>query len=81
MRITRIDFEVPNGKAIARVSGGNILVRLEQTHLTNGEEQAIPRRDVDALFAIAMQMQKLLEGHQGTASDIHDYYRELQRLA
>ena len=81
MRITRIDFEGPNGRAIAQVSGGNILVRLELAHLPNGEEQTIPRRDEDALFSTAARMQQLLEGCRGTASDIHDYYRELQRLA
>jgi len=59
MRITRIDSEGPNGKAIAQVSSGNILVRLELAHLPNGEEQGIPRGDEDAMFSIAMQMQWL----------------------
>ena len=81
MRITRIDFEGPKGKATARVAGGNILVRLDLTHLPSGDEQRAPSRDKDALFSLAAQMQKLLEGHQGTTSDVHDYYRELQRLA
>ncbi len=81
MRITRIEFEGPNGKAIARAEDGNIVVRLELTHLPNGGEQMAPGRDEAALFSLAAQMQKVLEGHQGTASDVHDYYCELQRLA
>jgi hypothetical protein len=32
------------------------------------------------LFAIATQVQARTDGYRGTNSDIHDYYRELQRF-
>jgi len=83
MRINRIDLEGQDGRyaTIKRRRGSGFI---EITVLTpdhpGGRECRVAAHDEDALFKQASGLFFLLEGHRGTNSDIHEYYRELQRF-
>ena len=92
MRITAIEFAgTPKtvtrdgeglARAFARVERRSDGV-LEITVMTpSGTHARTVRPDCDDnfLFYRAQELQETLDGHVGTNSDVHDYYRELERL-
>ena len=56
---------------------------IEVTILTPGNERThhVQADSEDDLWSMAECLQFTLDGVRGTNSDIHDYYRELQRFA
>ncbi len=84
MRITRIDFEGREGyyaSAVRRRGSMAILVTLFTPDFRDGKEYEADANDQNELFRVAASVQSHLDGCRGTNSMIHDYYRELQRLA
>ena len=88
MRITRIDFEgrAPGSGHYATISRRQGSHWIEVTILTPYQPDGKTHRikadaDDNELFNHARNLHLAIEGRQGTNSDIHDYYRELQRFA
>ena len=84
MRITRIDLEGTEGR-YASISRKRDSQYIEVTLLTpeapDGRDYQVQADSEDDLFAMAERLQQALDGHRGTNSMIHDYYRQLQWLA
>ncbi|RMD64352.1 MAG: hypothetical protein D6826_02645 [Alphaproteobacteria bacterium] len=90
MRITRIDFEGrgPSGRcfAIAQRRAGTRSEQdtIEVTVLTpecpDGSTHRIDASDEAAIRTMAESLQRRLDGHPGTGSEVEDYLRELLRL-
>ena len=83
MRITRIDFEGRPGNyatAVRKQSSDHVEVTILAPDTPNGQQHHILADCQEDLFSMAECLQERLEGHRGTNSDIHDYYRELMRL-
>ena len=90
MKITRIDIEGKNGATgtIQRPSGSAVIEVTISTPRTGrfGVHRRVRTLTAHARyeneqFAVATAIQEALDGCRGTNSMIHDYYRELQRLA
>lgn len=86
MRITRIDFEGATGNgryatATRRRNADHIEVTILTADEPDGRVHHVLADCEEDIFSMAQCLQHELDGHQGTNSDIHDYYRELQRLA
>lgn len=86
MRTTRIEIEGDGGRVTIERTG-SATVRVEVTNLIPKRNEHMTRDwtlpveiDADALFEVATQVQRIVDGHGGTNSMIHDYYRELQRF-
>jgi hypothetical protein len=85
MKTTRIELEGPAGTVTIQSEGRSI--RIDSILRDPRGEQAWMTWTVGAiaddqeLFEIAAAVQRRCDGHRGTNSDIHDYYRELQRFA
>ncbi len=70
-------------RAFARISrqpgDGYITVNLLTS---SGErEHRVDASDADDQFSMAEILQHALDGYEGSNSEVHDYYRELQRFA
>jgi hypothetical protein len=88
MRITRMTIEGTGGRVeIERPRGATtILVTGVTFDPRTGERQDWKSEisshvDADELLNVARRMQRDCDGVRGTNSDIHDYFRELQRFA
>ena len=87
MRITRIDFEgKPGHHAVAQRMAGRdgrhiVAVSILTPEEPNGRDMTAAGDDEQAVWSLAVHLQRRLDGHEGTNSMIHDYYRELQRFA
>lgn len=84
MRITRIDFDGREGyyaSAVRRRGSMTIVVTLVTPDFPDGQEYEADGNNQDELFRVAASLQLQMDGCRGTNSMIHDYYRELQRLA
>ncbi len=89
MRTTRIELEGSAGSVAITRSPGDTSIRIdsiirepapgsgEQTWKTWEVEARISDED---LFKVAEEIQRRSDGVRGTNSDVHDYYRELQRF-
>ena len=82
MRITRIDIEGKTGRyaTISRSRGSS---RIDISTLTPNATYKIniPADDPDRQWAAAVNLQKELDGYEGTNSMIHDYYNVIRRFA
>jgi len=87
MRTKRIELEGSAGHVAIERQRGSATIRIDSIlRDPKGGQQAwktweIPARTGDDdLFKIAEVIQRRCDGVRGTNSDIHDYYRELQRF-
>ena len=88
MRTKRIELEGNAGHVAIERENGSTMIRIDSIVREPKNQQAwmtlhVDSSDVsdDELFKIAEIVQRLCDGVVGTNSDIHDYYRELQRFA
>ncbi len=85
MRITRIDIEGQTGRYATikrRIGSSTIEVEILTPDCPDGKIHAIDAKaDETTLWRAANDLHHALEGHPGTNCDVHDYYREIQRLA
>ena len=88
MKTTRIELEGNAGHVAIERERGSTTIRIDSIlRDPRPGEQAwktweLPARiDQDELFKVAEVVQHRCDGVRGTNSDIHDYYRELQRFA
>jgi hypothetical protein len=88
MRTKRIELEGRTGHVAIERERGSTTIRIDSIlRDPRPGEQAwktweLPARiDQDELFKVAETIQRRCDGVRGTNSDIHDYYRELQRFA
>jgi len=88
MRTKRIELEGSAGHVAIERQRGSTTMRIDSIvrEPLPGGEQAWKTWEVDAsindeaLFEIAKEVQRRCAGVRGTNSDIHDYYREMQRF-
>ena len=85
MRTTRIELEGSAGSVAITREQGTIRIDSIVREPKNGEQgwktwEIEARIDDDALFKIAEEIQRRCAGVRGSNSDVHDYYRELQRF-
>jgi hypothetical protein len=87
MRIKRIEIEGSAGHVAIQRETGSSTIRVDSIVRDPARgQQAWKTWEVDArigddeLFAIATEAQRRCDGHAGSNSMIHDYYRELQRF-
>ena len=84
MRITRIDFEGRPGHyamAVRRRGDDWIEVTILTPENPDGRTHHVMADCQEDIFSMAECLQRELDGHRGTNSMIHDYYRELLRLS
>jgi len=84
MRITRIDFECRAGNyatAVRRRDSDQIEVTILTPDTPDGREHNVQADCQEDIFSMAECLQHHLDGHRGTNSMIHDYYRELLKLS
>ena len=84
MRITRIDFEGQAGTyatAIRKRGSDHIEVTILTPETPKGRDHSVQTDCEEDIFSMAECLQSQLDGHRGTNSMIHDYYRELLRLS
>ena len=84
MRITRIDFEGQAGNyatAVRKRDSDCVEVTILTPDLPDGREHQVQADSREDLFSMAECLQHHLDGHRGTNSMIHDYYRELLKLS
>ena len=84
MRITRIDFEGQTGNyatAVRKRDSDRVEVTILTPALPDGREHQVQADCEEDLFSMAECLQNHLDGHRGTNSMIHDYYRELLKLS
>ncbi|MEX2672849.1 MAG: hypothetical protein WD294_12145 [Phycisphaeraceae bacterium] len=84
MRATRIDLEGRPGHyaSISRKRGSDrIDVRLLTPDTPNGRDHHVQADCIDDIRSMAECLQFHLDGRRGTNSDIHGYFRELERFA
>ena len=88
MRTKRIELEGSAGHVAIERPRGSTTIRIDSIirEPLPGGEQSWKTWEVDAhindeaLFEIAKEVQRRCAGVRGTNSDIHDYYREMQRF-
>ena len=86
MRTKRIELEGSAGHVAIERQRGSTTMRIDSIVREPKNEQAWKTWEVDAsindeaLFEIAKEVQRRCAGVRGTNSDIHDYYREMQRF-
>lgn len=87
MRTRKIELDSSAGHVTIERQRDSNTIRIESTlrepkrHETAIKTWEITTRISDEdLFAIAAQVQARTDGYRGSNSDIHDYYRELQRF-
>ena len=88
MQTNRIEIEGSNGNVtIARRFGGSATILVSATAYKPKPNQHAcrvwefePNIGDDELFKIARDVQNICDGAVGTNSDIHGYYRDLQRF-
>ena len=86
MRTKRIELEGRAGHVAIDRERGSTTIRIDSILRELKGEQAwmtweIPARTGDdELFKIAEVIQRRCDGVRGTNSDIHDYFRDLQRF-
>ena len=86
MRTKRIELEGRAGHVAIDRERGSTTIRIDSILREPKGEQAwmtweIPARTGDdELFKIAEIVQRRCDGVRGTNSDIHDYFRDLQRF-
>ena len=70
-------------RAFARISRPNGSDHIHVEILAPGSERThhVQADCEEDIWSMAECLQYHLDGHRGTNSDIHDYYRELQRFA
>jgi hypothetical protein len=84
MRITRIDIEGQPGcyATIERKQGSDYIhVALLTRGNPDGFDHYVMADCDEDIWSMAECMQIALDGQRGTNSMIHDYYREVRRLA
>jgi len=84
MRITRIDFEGQLGyyaTAVRRRGNDLIEVTILTPESPDGRQHHVQADCEEDIFSMAECLQHHLDGHRGTNSMIHDYYRELLKLS
>jgi len=88
MRTRRIELDGRAGHVAIERQPGSTTIRIDSIiRDPKAGEQAwktweLPAHiDQDELFKVAEVVQHRCDGWRGTNSDIHDYYRELQRFA
>ena len=84
MRITRIDFEGQSGNyatAVRKRDDDHIEVTILTPGNPDGRRHRVLADCEEDLFSMAECLQHHLDGHRGTNSMIHDYYRELLKLS
>ncbi len=84
MRITRIDFEGQPGNyatAVRKRDCDQIEVTILTPDKPNGREHHVQADCEEDIVSMAECLQQHLDGHRGTNSMIHDYYRELLKLS
>jgi len=84
MRITRIDFEGRPGHyatAARRRDPDWIDVTILTPEAPDGRRHHVMADCEEDIFSMAECLQRELDGHRGTHSMIHDYYRELLKLS
>ncbi len=84
MQITRIDFEGKSGHyatAVRKTGSDCVDVTILTPDTPDGREHHVQADCEEDLFSMAECLQHHLDGHRGTNSMIHDYYRELLRLS
>ena len=88
MRTRRIELDGRAGHVAIERQPGSMTIRIDSIirEPKPGEQTwktwELPARiDQDELFTVAEVVQHRCDGVRGTNSDIHDYYRELQRFA
>ncbi|MFO7956313.1 MAG: hypothetical protein R6X33_04380 [Candidatus Brocadiia bacterium] len=81
MRITRIDVRgaAPNRRAELTRDGGNVIASVWVEGEVHSHVVGATRRD--DLYEMARRVQHALDGHIGTNSMVHDYFRLIERLA
>lgn len=87
MRTRRIELDSRTGHVAIERLPNTLTIRIDSTLRApvNGQ-QAIKTWEIttrisnEDLYAIATEIQARTDGYRGTNSDIHDYYRELQRF-
>jgi|TARA_B100000609_G_scaffold186290_1_gene170842 hypothetical protein len=78
MRITRIDFEGREGIfAIAKRQRDAKQIEVEILQPTMQASHWVDAGDEDELFAMAVFLQELLDGYQGTMQEAACYYNPL----
>jgi hypothetical protein len=78
MRITRIDFEGREGIfAIAKRQRDAKQIEVEILQPTMQASHWVDADDEDELFAMAVFLQELLDGYQGTMEEAACYYNPL----
>lgn len=86
MRTKRIELEGPAGHVAIERERASTTIRIDSILREPKREQAwktweLPARvSDDELFQIAQAVQRRCDGVVGSNSDIHDYFRELQRF-
>jgi len=86
MRTKRIELEGTAGHVAIERERGSATIRIDSIVRDPKGQQAwmtweIPARTGDdELFKIAETVQRRCDGVRGTNSDIHDWFRELQRF-
>ncbi len=84
MRITRIDFEGRAGNyatAVRKRDSRHIEVTILTPDLPDGRDHTVQADCEEDILSMAECLQEHLDGHRGTNSMIHDYYRELLKLS
>lgn len=87
MRITRIELQGSAGHVTIERPAPSDTIRIDSTLRNPKGQEAWTSWELpgdaseDELFRIAQLVQRRCDGVRGTNSDIHDYYRELQRFA
>ena len=81
MRVTRIDFEGEHGVSATierKICSDFIFVKI----MTPNDEKIhyVDAGDLNDQYSMAECLQQTLDGHEGSNSMVHDYYREIQQL-
>ncbi len=66
--------------AISRIPGEKH-IRMKLISCDGEQDYHCAANDEKEIWDLALKLQKHLDGHAGTNSMIHDYYRQLQSLA
>jgi hypothetical protein len=88
MRTRRIELEGATGHVAIERPPGNAAIRIDAiVRNPKPGQQAWKTWEIatgigdDELFQIAQAVHQRVEGHEGTNSDVHDYYAEFLRLS
>ena len=87
MRTTRIELDGDAGHVAIERKAGETSIRIDSIIRDPKRGQQawktweLPARiSAEDLFKVAIEVQLRSDGRTGTNSDIHDYYREMQRF-